>query len=320
MTDQPSNLSIRDAGEALVEICDNLEKVIRGKRQTIEMVVCCLAASGHVLLEDIPGTGKTTLAKSLARTIDGSCKRVQFTPDLLPADIVGGAVFNPVTGSFLFKPGPIFTNVLVADEINRASSRTQSALIEAMGEQQVSIDGETHFLESPFICIATQNPIEFYGTYQLPETQLDRFMAKLSLGYLGGDEELLLLEKGGTDIALDQLSPVVTVQTVSEIQKCLGGINVDQSILRYVLQIIAETRRAPTVQLGISTRGSLHLVAMSKAYAMLRKREYVIPEDIIDLVGPVLSHRLILDSQVGETTEAKSVVLREMIKKIDLPR
>ncbi len=314
------DFTVHDASAVLKRLLENLESVIQGKRDTLELILCCLASAGHVLLEDIPGTGKTTLAKALARSIDGSCKRVQFTPDLLPTDLLGGSVFNPTTGDFTFKPGPIFTNVLVADEINRASSRTQSALLEAMGEQQVTLDGKTRPLHSPFMCVATQNPIDFYGTFQLPEAQLDRFYVRLTLGYVSEADELQLLRTGGALNQLEKLEPVATAEQISSIQKVLQTVKVDESLLKYLLSIVKGTRGAAGIRLGVSTRGSLHLAAMARALAIMRGRDFVIPEDLKYLAVPVLAHRLVSDSQSTNESQQKRITLEEIVDSIKLPR
>ncbi len=306
--------------QLLERLLDNLEKVIRGKRETLKLLLCCLAAEGHALLEDIPGTGKTTLAKALALSMRCEFKRVQFTPDLLPTDILGASIFNPQQGTFSFNPGPIFANVLVADEINRASPRTQSALLEAMGEQQVTIDGHTRPLDSPFLCIATQNPVEFHGTYPLPEAQLDRFSVRLTLGYVSEDEELRILETQQRGQPLHDVQPVASADEIIGLQQAVRNVMMEESVSRYLLRLVSATRDAIGVQLGVSTRGSLQLARMARAYALIQGRDYVLPEDLKRLAEPVLAHRLVLDTQSRYSGTDKSTVIHDLIDRVPIPR
>jgi MoxR-like ATPase len=247
-------------------------------------------------------------------------KRVQFTPDLLPTDILGASIFNPQQGTFHFNPGPIFANVLVADEINRASPRTQSALLEAMGEQQVTIDGQTRPLDSPFLCIATQNPVEFHGTYPLPEAQLDRFSVRLTLGYVSEDEELRILETQQRGQPLHDIQPVASADQIVALQLAVRNVLMEESVARYLIRLVAATRDALGVQLGVSTRGSLQLARMARAFALIQGRDYVLPEDLKRLAEPVLAHRLVLDTQSRYSGADKSTVIQDLIDSVPIPR
>jgi MoxR-like ATPase len=301
-------------------LVDNLERVIRGKREALELVLCSVAAGGHVLLEDVPGTGKTTLAKALALSIGGQFKRVQFTPDLLPTDIVGASIFNPQEGTFRFREGPLFANVLIADEINRASPRTQSALLEALSEGQVTVDGQSHVLAPPFLCIATQNPVEFHGTYPLPEASLDRFAVQLSLGYLPEDEERTLLMTRSGPPPLEGMAPVCTVDEVTELQRRVQEVKLEESVADYLLRIVQATRGHPSIRLGVSTRGALLFGRMARARALMQGRDYVLPEDLKVLAVPVLAHRLVLDTRARYAGADKRALTRDLVGTVPVPR
>jgi MoxR-like ATPase len=283
------------AGADVVErVVANLELAVRASRATLELCVLCLLAEGHLIIEDFPGVGKTVLAKSLARSLHLSFSRLQFTPDLLPTDVTGVNVFNQKTNEFEFKPGPVFTNVLLVDEVNRASPKTQSALLEAMQECQVTIDGVTYPLEPPFLVVATQNPIEYEGTYPLPEAQLDRFTARLSLGYPPLAEEARMLDEQTTSPPLDDLQAVAGREDVLAAVAAARGVFVEESVGRYVVTLLRHTRASPKLALGASPRSGIALLRMAKARAVARGRDYVLPEDVQEVAVAVLAHRLIV--------------------------
>jgi MoxR-like ATPase len=299
-------------------VIDNVEKVIVGKRAVIELLLVALFCEGHVLIEDVPGLGKTMLARSLATSLGGEFKRLQCTPDLLPNDVTGVSIYNQQANQFEFQPGPIFVNVLLADEINRATPRTQSALLEAMQEQQVTVDGKTRLLPRPFIVIATQNPIEFEGTFPLPEAQLDRFLMKLSVGYPTRSQEKQLLNNLSREHPINTIQPVVEAADLISLQKSAWDIYIDESLQDYIVQIVEATRTHPDLVLGASPRGSLALYKTAQAFAAIRGRDHVIPDDIQALVPSVLGHRLILkpDAELrGRTTQG---VLTDLLLKIPL--
>src|SRR6185503_19042235 len=275
-------------------IADNVRRVIQGKEQEVRLALACLVGEGHLLIEDVPGVGKTMLAKSIARSIDCSFRRIQFTPDLLPTDVTGVNVFSQETGDFEFKPGAIFANIVLGDEINRASPKTQSALLECMEERQVTVDTETHTLGTPFIVIATQNPIEHEGTYPLPEAQLDRFMMRIGIGYPSSEVEAEILATHGVRSTLPDIGPVADALSVREMIEQARQVHVSPAVRRYIVDLVEGTRRHPDVYLGASPRASIMLLRASRALAAAEERDYVIPDDVKSLVTPVLAHRVIV--------------------------
>jgi MoxR-like ATPase len=296
-----------------------LGRVILGKAEALDHMLVALLSASHLLLEDVPGVGKTTLAKALARSFAGDFKRVQFTPDLLPTDILGSSVFNPQDGSFTFREGPIFTHVLLADEINRASPRTQSALLEAMSERQVSLEGATRQLPNPFLVMATQNPVEFHGTYPLPEAQLDRFGLRLSLGYPLMEQEEQVLYSQVERHPLDDLKPLLTAEMVLALQAAVRSVRVDRQIGRYIVQLADATRHHASVELGCSPRGTLNLFRAAQARAFLEGRDFAVPEDVKLEAVPVLAHRLTLETKARYGGVSKETVVRDILAQIPVP-
>ena len=282
-------------------IVDNVSKVIVGKRPVIEHALAALIAQGHVLVEDVPGVGKTMLAKSLSTSIGCEFRRIQFTPDLLPSDVSGVSVYNQQSGDFQFRPGPIMSQVVLADEINRATPKTQSALLEAMEELQVTGDGVTHHLEHPFIVFATQNPIEYEGTFPLPEAQLDRFLLMITLGYPTPEQELAIVENQRVAHPIEALRPVTTPEEVIEVQEAVRHVYVDDLVKQYIVAITGSTRSHPDISLGSSPRGSLALFRGGQATAIVRGRDFVLPDDIKELAGPMISHRIIVSAAANPT-------------------
>jgi MoxR-like ATPase len=300
----------------LPELKTQLGQVILGKDEALDHVLVALLSGHHLLLEDVPGVGKTTLAKALARSFAGDFRRVQFTPDLLPTDILGSAVYNPRDGSFPFRKGPVFTNVLLADEINRASPRTQSALLEAMGEGQVSAEGETRPLPAPFLVIATQNPVEYHGTYPLPEAQLDRFGLRVSLGYPAAEEEVDVIFSQAEGHPLDALEPLLGADDVLALQAEVRNVRVERRLGRYVVALADATRRHPSIGLGCSPRGTLTLVHAAQARAFLEDRDFVVPEDVKAEAVPVLAHRLGLETKARYSGVSKEETVREVLRSV----
>ncbi len=304
-------------------IVENIARVVVGKGQSIELLLVTLLAEGHVLIEDIPGLGKTLIAKSLAKSIGGTFRRVQFTPDLLPSDITGFNMYNRELGQFMFQPGPVMTNVLLADEINRTIPRTQSSLLESMEERQVTVDGKTYYLPTLFLVLATQNPIELEGTFPLPEAQLDRFLMRIRLGYPDRDQEIAIMDRFQEQDPLSELKPVATPEEIAMLQQARKCVHVSPLIKEYIADIVRSTRTSSSLRLGASPRASLGLMRAAQALAIIRGRDYVLPDDVKALASPVLAHRLILKEEErlrGETRgETAENLLDGLLKQIPVP-
>lgn len=305
--------------ETLHKIADNIERVMKGQSAAVRKLLAALAGGGHLLLEDYPGTGKTTLAKALALSIGAQFKRIQFTPDLLPSDIIGVSVFNQKEQTFQFHHGPVFANIVLADEINRASPRTQSALLEAMGEGQVSTDGKTYPLEKLFFVIATQNPVEFRGTYPLPEAQLDRFAMQFSLGYVSPDEEMAILSAQEKRHPIEEVTACVSLREVLNLRDRVKQVRISTELQRYSVELVRATRSAPGVQLGASPRASLALTKAAQALALFDDLEFVTPEHIQELAVPVIAHRMMLDPQARFSGATAQTIVQDIIKRIPVP-
>jgi MoxR-like ATPase len=299
-----------------------IERVIRGKPEAVRLAIVTLLAGGHLLIEDVPGVGKTTLAHALALALDCSFQRIQFTSDLLPSDVVGLSVYNQQDSLFEWKPGPIFANVILADEINRTTPKTQSALLEAMAEQHVTVEGTTHPLPSPFMVLATQNPIEHHGTYPLPESQLDRFMLRLRIGYPGAADERQILRDREHAEPLEEMQPVMTAEDVLDLQQSVSEVSVDDAIVDYLMRVVAATRASEMLDLGVSPRGTLSLFRAAQALALTEERSYCLPDDVKRLVVPVFAHRIAVSSRYSSAmrrSEEAEAVLREIMKTISVP-
>lgn len=310
---------MKQAEEKIVALTDALAEVIRGNRQSIEMLVISLLSGGSVLMQDVPGVGKTTLAKAVAKAIDLQFHRIQFTPDLLPADILGSSIYHPVEGSFAFRPGPVFCNVLLADEINRASPRTQSALLEAMSESHATIEGQRRDLPTPFLVLATQNPIEFHGTYPLPEAQLDRFLIQLELGYPDAETEVGILYAQAETHPLDHLQPVLSKEDVLELQDTVRSIRVEEIVSHYIVEIVGQTRADARLKLGVSPRGSLMLFRACQAAALASGRDYVLPDDVQRLAPYVLPHRLVMTPKAKYGGVSARDIVTEILGRVKVP-
>ena len=301
-------------------LSESICKVIVGKKDVIDQVLTALFAGGHILLEDMPGTGKTTLAKSIARSVDCSCTRVQFTPDLLPSDLTGINYYNQKQGEFAFRQGPVFTNVLLADEINRATPRTQSSLLECMEEGQITVDSVTYPLEQPFFVIATQNPVEIQGTFPLPEAQMDRFMMRLSLGYPSKEFEIEMLGRFSSASPIDSLESVITKQQLIEAQKAVRQITLSKDLLGYIVELVEASRNHPQVRMGVSPRGALALMHASQAKAALSGRDFVTPDDVKSVAMDVMAHRLLCrNTAAARETSGGRMIVEELLSSVPVP-
>jgi MoxR-like ATPase len=318
-TGQSADRSLDELVDVARQVSSAVQSVISGKPGAVRLALTVLLAEGHILIEDVPGVGKTMMAKALARSIDCSVRRVQFTPDLLPSDITGVSAFNQELREFEFKPGPIFANIVIGDEINRASPKTQAALLESMEERQVTVDGTTHPLDPPFMVIATQNPVEMEGTYPLPEAQRDRFMTRLSIGYPDREAELAMLDSHGSSSPLDELKPVAHAIDVRDLVAAVREVHVSVPIRQYIIDLVTATRSSAELRLGASPRASLHLMRASRAHAALDGRDFVIPDDVQALAVPVLAHRLLPSTAAMVGRELPDQILAAIVRRLPLP-
>ncbi len=312
---RPAAEMVTAASDLMQAIAANVAGAVHGKQDQIDLAVLCLAAEGHLLVEDVPGVGKTLLAKALSKTVGGETARVQFTPDLLPSDLTGVTVLSQVTGEFTFRPGPVFANVVLCDEINRASPKVQSSLLEAMEERQVSVDNQTHLLPRPFMVIATQNPIEQDGTYPLPESQLDRFLARLSLGYPDRDAEIAVMRQSSGRGHLDDMGPVADIESIRALTHLVAALHVAPVLLGYVVDVLAKSRSHPDLRLGASPRAGQAWIRLARARALMRGRDFVTPDDLRITSGPVLTHRLLTRSRSVDI----AAVLNNILASVPVP-
>lgn len=320
---QPIHTEINSISNLLEEVQNRIQKIIVGQHQMVELIIAGLLADGHILIEGVPGVAKTLTAKLVAKLIDAQFSRIQFTPDLMPSDVLGTSVFNPQTASFQFKQGPIFSNMILIDEINRSPAKTQAALFEVMEEKQVTIDGETHMMTPPFMVIATQNPIEHEGTYRLPEAQLDRFLMKIQVGYPSLNEEIQILEmhhQQKVSNILQNIAPIISTNALANARDLVRKVHVESNIISFIAQIIHETRNDASLYLGASPRASLALLQIAKAISVIRGRDFIIPEDVLFAVRPLLRHRISLTPEKEMEGATTDDVLNEILTHIEIPR
>ncbi len=319
-SDHPGSAALSELHATMSAIAANIERVLVGKPEVVRVALVTLLAEGHLLVEDVPGVGKTSLAKALARSIDCSVSRIQFTPDLLPSDITGVSIYNRQNGGFEFRPGPVFANIVVGDEINRASPKTQSALLECMEERQVTVDRTTYQLERPFMVIATQNPIEMEGTYALPEAQRDRFTARVSIGYPDPAAELAMVDEHAGHDPLAELQPVSDAETVRRMIELVRSVHLSRELRKYAVDLVTATRSSNEVRLGASPRATLQLIRTARAQAALSGREYVIPDDVHAVAIPVLTHRLVLTTEAHAARRSAADIVRMVLQRVPVPR